>query len=378
MTSQDIIRTCISNENIKTIVYSLPVHFHELMSSECLFRLAKMHMNAALTSFEREQEPERLYSFKEAKGLVVSIDRQVVLAVTSSVTPKLQTAIDALPSSSHPDPGSQTTLHGASRDPPTSLDNLAPEPMQTSANEAIRRASENGHVSETRENSGSDESGLLSIANDQCDYEACLDATPGELIEIVDVVLTHENGPTVTQQRQCFYFSEQDHPMHTITVPVRHWPTMDALVSWIAGEMNRVGTCSYEAVWLQKERRVKISGSAPFDMLFEQTPNGIHRVIGLTRSNHKGKAAYISDEIIKQPVSLKACIHGVPWSTGLDGNRDPKHKVKSFRCPDDRTVRVCLLDDHGASFDYGAHTITLRRPMPSGLTNPFSSLAARK
>ena len=367
MYMNDIIQTCTSQNNLATIMQALPTHFHEMMSHETLMRTIKRQMNAVLALFEQEYSTSHTYTFAEAKGAVVSIDRKVHLGVTAYLGSLCETHIDALPLSQHSVSPSQllervhtppigASCTGSSIVPVVHTDGDAsafvrPVPP---TDPAVPVASVDG---------------ILTITSDLPEYEACLDASPRASIEIIDVILKHMDSPVVTKTRRCFYFAEDDHPMHTINVPIKLWSSMDALTAWLSGEMNRVGSCSYRVVWLKAEQRVKISGSATFSLLFEQTPNGIHRVLGFARRNHKGKSQYTSDIRTDQSVKqFKICINGVSWTKG--------DSPRAFVCPDDRTVLVKTLDEHGSTFDYGTHTVKMRHAVSQALTNPFSPLSS--
>lgn len=378
MSREEIIRVCVSKQNIETLLMSLPSYARAMATPHELLRLIKIEMNSALAQAMKQLDH---VGRDQARQFVIAIDRKVHAEVSKAISSMCITRIDDLPLI----PGLEFSSHD--REPETfgessPLDTTefqTQQTKQTKINHDQLPSSETTEISQYEHlpvSSEMDESGeTWEFTGFSSSYEIKMpeEWAAGSLIEIVRVSFANETGPLVTSRNNCFYFSEDDHPMHTIKIPVKRWPSLQQLITWIQAEMNRLSSRQY-TVSLTPDKRIliigKASGKQTFNLLFEQTPNGIHRVLGFTRRNHKGKTAYRSEPLNERSspsTSAVVKVADISWKIG--------DHAKQFSCPSSGLLPVKTMDEFGLLYDFGQHTLRfracLREPI---LTSLFPSL----
>lgn len=291
MSRQVIIETCISRENLDTLLGSLPPYTHYIVPPDDLLRLIKMKLNAVLTAYMRSPDPGTL-SVAKARDTVVAIDRGVFEAALNVVGAWCTSRIEDLPIRSTSSMTLELVGFCSLRSPTRSEGpSLLSTPIDCIGLPALDGVS--------------DKSPLL--ANDDTTVDN-IPATDASLVNR-SAAATNSKASSCTHPRTteakaastegatCFYFAEDDHPMHTITLPSKQWTQIQDLLAHLAVAINRVGKHRYELVWKSAERRVQISASGTFSLLFEQTANGMHRQLGFGRRNYKGKSCYLSEPL---------------------------------------------------------------------------------
>ncbi len=384
MSTEMIIRTCISQENLETLADSLPSYVHSMCSRADVMRIIKINMNIVLTKFEQELQHVSGFHGRDA---VIAVDRRVKSAAMTSFDRMFETKIDELPvvegiwqqwESVEPQPVNPSEprnllaqtwsepYSGPSDFDQIETDPTEPDPLTTQDDD---RGSDEGYFDI--------DSRWRTPEQTVHEYKVQLpdNIVAGKLVELHSVCFDNRTGPTVTRQSNCFYFSEDDHPMHTIKVPVKQWGCMKSLLAWIESAMNRVSDHRYSVGLTSSTTsnglgHISITGQGKFNLLFEQNPNGIHRTLGFTRRNHKGKSSYRSNA---QPTSISPGSDGatvafgsITWKAG--------DAPKSVILPPDGVVSICTLDAFGALFDFGEHIIKLRLQqvhLPVQLSNPL-------